>query len=197
MAAHDEAPPPGYRDVSIPIAELTRPGSVISAALALLALVPFWLLHGFRGWLDISVLTGLAVAVALLVLLVVHELLHALAWMVAGGFRWGQISFGFDRATFTPYTHIATPMTARAYRIGAMTPGLLTGALPTLAAWVFGSGPLSLIGAFMSVGAAGDLIVLWVIRRVPGDTLVIDHATNAGCWVKEDNHRAKNQASRD
>ncbi len=96
---------------------------------------------------------------------------------------WEHISFGVDRASLTPYTHIAAPMTARAYRIGAMTPGLLTGALPTLAAWVSGSGALSLIGALMSVGAVGDLIVLWVIRRVPGDTLVMDHPTNAGCWV--------------
>jgi hypothetical protein len=183
MAAHDPTPPPGYRDVSIPIAELARPGAVIGAALALLTLGPFWLLYGFSGWLEISPLAGLAVAVTLLVLLVVHELLHALAWMVAGGFRWEQIAFGFDRASLSPYTHIAIPMTARAYRIGAMTPGLLTGALPTLAAWVLGSGALSLIGAFMSIGAVGDLIVLWVIRRVPGDTLVLDHPTNAGCWV--------------
>jgi hypothetical protein len=183
MAAHDETPPPGYRDVSIPIIELTRPGVVISAALTLLALGPFWLLHGFSGWLEMSPLAWLAVAVALLVLLVVHELLHALAWMVAGRFRWEQITFGFDRTSFSPYTHIATPMTARAYRIGAVTPGLLTGALPTLAAWALGSGALSLIGAFMSVGAVGDLIVLWVIRRVPGDTLVLDHPSNAGCWV--------------
>jgi hypothetical protein len=183
MGAHDRLPPPGYRDVSIPITELTRPGLILGAALALLTLGPFWLLHGFNGWLHISSLAGLAVAAALLILLVVHELLHALAWMIAGGFRWEQISFGIDRATLSPYTHIAAPMTARAYRIGAVTPGLLTGVLPTLAAWVFGSGPLSLIGALMSVGAVGDLIVLWVIRHVPGDTLVIDHATNAGCWV--------------
>jgi hypothetical protein len=183
MAAHDLTPPPGYRDVSIPITELARPGTILGVAVALLALGPFWLLHGFRGWLSMSPLTGLAVAVALLLLLVIHELLHALAWMVAGGFRWEQITFGFDRASLSPYTHVATPMTARAYRIGAATPGVLTGALPVLVAWTLGSGPLSLIGALMSVGAVGDLIVLWVIRRVPGDTLVMDHPTNAGCWV--------------
>ncbi len=191
MAAHEE-PPPGYRDVSIPMSALTRPGIAIGAALALLVLVPFWLMHGIKGWLEMSPLTGLALAAALLVLLVVHELLHALAWLVAGRLRWEQISFGFDRASLNPYTHIAAPMTAHAYRIGAVTPGLVTGALPTLAAWALGSGPLSLIGAFMSVGAVGDVIVLWVIRQVPGDTLVLDHPTRAGCWVKEENNRAVN-----
>lgn len=187
MAAHYEPPPPGYRDVSIPMSALTRPGIAIGAVLALLVLVPFWLLHGFKGWLEMSPLTGLALAAALLI---AHELLHALAWMVAGRFRWEQISFGFDRASLNPYTHIAAPMTARAYRIGAAAPGLVTGALPALAAWAFGNGPLSMIGAFMSVGAVGDLIVLWVIRRVPGDTLVLDHPTRAGCWVKEENDRS-------
>jgi hypothetical protein len=190
MAAQVQAPPPGYRDVSIPITELTPSGLVIGAGLALLALGPYWLLHGFDGWLDLSPLGGLALVVALLV---VHELLHALAWMIAGGFRCEQISFGIDRASLSPYTHVAEPMTARAYRIGAVTPGLLTGALPAVIAWILGSGPLSLLGALMSVGAVGDLIVLWVIRRVPGDTLVIDHPTNAGCWVKAD--QAESQAS--
>lgn len=178
--------PPGYRDVSIPISAITTPGLVIGLVIAALAMVPFWLLHDFKGSLEMSAGTGALLILILIALLFAHELLHALGWMLAGRFGWDQISFGFDRKTFNPYTHVRTPMTARAYRLGAILPGLVTGAIPVLAGWITGSGVLTLLGTFMAIGAVGDLIILWIIRRVPGEALVMDHPTNAGCWVKED-----------
>jgi hypothetical protein len=179
----ENEPPPGYRDVSIPIEALTVPGLVIGVGLALLAIAPYWVIHGFKESLTLSVGAAVGLILALIGLLVAHELLHALGWMIAGRLGRDQISFGLDRKTLNPYTHVHVPMTARAYRFGAALPGILTGLLPTLAGWVIGSGPLTLLGAFMSIGAVGDLIILWVIRRVPGHTLVIDHPTRAGCWV--------------
>jgi hypothetical protein len=178
-------PPPGYRDISIPISDITWPGLVIGTGITALGMIPFWLLHDFKGSLDVSAGTGLLVVAILAVLLIAHEFLHALGWMWAGRFGWDQISFGFDRKTFNPYTHVHTPMTARAYRIGAILPGAVTGVIPVLAGWITGSGPLTLIGVFMAIGAVGDLIILWIIRRVPGDALVLDHPTHAGCWVKD------------
>lgn len=177
-------PPPGYRDVSIPVESLLIPGLLLGLGLAALALIPYGLLRGFKGSLLISPHTGTRMILALVVLLLVHELLHGLGWKLAGGFGWRQVSFGIDRR-LNPYTHIKVPMTARAYRLGGLLPGLVTGVLPTLAGWIIRSGVVTLIGAFMLAGAVGDLIILWAIRGVPGDALVIDHPKNAGCWVQE------------
>lgn len=178
-------PPPGYRDVSIPMQSLARPGLMISIFLAALALVPFWMIHGFKGSLDFTFDTVLIAAVTVVALMFAHELLHGVGWMLSGQVKRDQVSFHFDRRTFSPYAHASTPMSARAYRLGGVLPVLMTGALPILIGWITGSGIVTLVGAFMLVGAVGDLIILWVIRDVPGSTLVIDHPRHAGCWVQD------------
>jgi hypothetical protein len=46
-----------------------------------------------------------------------------------------------------------------------------------------GSGGWTVYGVIFLIAAAGDFIVLWVLRGVPGDVLVEDHPTRAGCYV--------------
>ncbi|MBI5958553.1 MAG: DUF3267 domain-containing protein, partial [Chloroflexi bacterium] len=123
-------PPAGYHDVSIPIEALLPPGLILGGGIAVLALIPHFVLHGGTSFLDMSPLGGGAFVVVLIGLLIAHELLHAVGWMLAGGFGWDQVSFGIDRKTLSPYTHIHAPMPARAYRIGAVLPGIVTGLLP-------------------------------------------------------------------
>ena len=60
---------------------------------------------------------------------VVHEALHGIAWRLAGAAP-GSVRFGFQWKTLTPYAHSTAAMSARAYRIGAVTPGLVLGLVP-------------------------------------------------------------------
>jgi hypothetical protein len=179
------AAPPGYRDVSVPIESMLRPsGLAVAAALAILPLALYWARYGFKGFLP-STLSVVLVAVGMAVLLLVHEGLHAVGWVVFGRLSWRDVSFGLDRKTLSPYTHVNAPMPATAYRAGGLLPGVVTGLVPAAIGILLRSGPLTLIGAALLSGAVGDLTVLWVIRRVPGDCLVIDHPSRAGCWVQE------------
>jgi hypothetical protein len=179
-------PPPGYRDVSMPIEAMLRPAGLATAAvLAILPLGVYGVVYGFKGFLP-SPLSVALVAVGMAVLLVAHEALHAAGWVIFGRLSWQAVSFGLDRKTLSPYTHVNTPMPAAAYRVGALLPGLVTGLLPAAIGLLLRSGPLTLIGAALLSGAVGDLMVLWVIRRVPGNRLVIDHPSRAGCWVQEE-----------
>lgn len=178
-------PPPGFRDLSIPMEAIMRPGLVLGVVITALALGPYALLHGVDGIGRITLAMWAVGIVLIVLLLVAHELLHGIGWTTAGRFGWDDISFAIDRKTLSPYCHARVPMLARAYRIGTVLPGLVTGLIPVLAGWITGSAPLALIGAFMSTGAVGDLLILWIIRAVPGDRLVIDHPTRAGCFVQE------------
>ena len=74
-------------------------------------------------------------------------------------------------------------MTAQAYRIGAITPGILLGCVPIVISTVLGDGFLAILGALLTAGAVGDVFVLWLLRDVPPSTKVIDHPTRAGCIV--------------
>lgn len=111
-----------------------------------------------------------------------HEALHGLAWRIAGAER-GSVSFGFQVKTLTPYAHSDAPMSARAYRIGAITPGLILGAIPAVVGLALGAGATFWFGLFFTLAAGGDALILWLLRGVSPDRLVKDHPTKPGCLV--------------
>jgi hypothetical protein len=114
---------------------------------------------------------------------VAHEVIHGLAWVAAGRLPWREVRFGFQVKTLTPYAHARVPLTARAYRIGAMMPGLLLGLGPALLGVATAGGAPACFGLFMTVAAGGDLAILWLLRGLPSTALVQDHPERAGCLV--------------
>lgn len=113
---------------------------------------------------------------------VVHEALHGTAWRLAGAAP-GSVRFGFQLKTLTPYAHSTAPMTARAYRIGAVTPGVVLGLVPALAGLVVGAGAVFWFGLLFTLAAGGDALILWLLRGIPSDRLVKDHPSKPGCLV--------------
>lgn len=155
----------------------------MSLLLLALPLIPHLLLHGFQPVGEASAyLLGVA---AVVLLLIGHELAHALGWVMFGGVPLRKIRFGFDRKTGNPYAHAQVPMRAWGYRIGAGLPLVITGLLPVLIGILANIPWLTVAGAVLTSGASGDLIVLWIIRALPADALVLDHPKNAGCYVVE------------
>jgi hypothetical protein len=147
-------------------------------------LIPFSLLWG-REPLTVA-FTNSAIIVPALLLVVVHELLHAISWKFAGGLSFRDFRFGITWKTLSPYCHATRPMTAQAYRIGALMPGVILGLLPIAISTLTGDGFLAILGALLTAGAVGDVYVLWLLRGIPASTLVIDHPKRAGCIVLHD-----------
>jgi hypothetical protein len=159
----------------------------IPIALGALAIagVPFILLHGWSA-LAQSARQFLHPVVALPVLvagIVLHELIHGAAWAFYGKKPLTVIRFGINWRALAPYAHCPEPLDAGAYRLGAAAPGILLGALPAAIATWIGASWLIIAGLLFSVAAAGDILVLWIIRHVPSNLLVQDHPTRAGCIV--------------
>ena len=116
------------------------------------------LARGFDDWLvGGRWLVGLGVGV------VTHAFLHGLAWHLRGGVPWSAIRFGF--------------------RVAAATPGGGRGGVPALGGAAMGWGRWTAFGFLFTVAAGGDAVTLWVLRNVPGDWLVEDHPSQAGCLV--------------
>jgi hypothetical protein len=187
-SASEPPPPPGYRDVSIPFERIMKPANALGLLMLAAALAPFVALHGVNQLVNTRWPPLIAVGIVLVIMVVLtvaHELIHAISWVWAGGLTWQNVSFGIKWKTLMPYAHINTPISARAYRWGAVMPGLLTGVIPALIALITGSGLLMLIGTMMFVGAVGDVIVLWIIQDVPADSAVLDHPSAVGCYVRD------------
>lgn len=116
-------------------------------------------------------------------LLLMHEGTHAVAWKLASGLPWSAFSFGVQWKTATPYCHCDQPMPSKAYRIGAMSPLIVTGIVPWILAMWIGDGNLALASAMLISGAGGDIYITWAIRDVPEEILVQDHDSQAGCLI--------------
>ena len=112
-----------------------------------------------------------------------HEGLHALAWRLAANLPTGAVRIGFNWKALTPFAHCSAPMPARAYRIGAVTPGIALGLAPAALALATGSGALLAFALLFTLAAGGDALIVWLLRGVSPDALVTDHPTRAGCLV--------------
>jgi hypothetical protein len=179
-------PPEGYTDVSITLPEVMARVTILSLVLLVVPMLVYILIYGFDAFWS-GVFGGYNFIVAVLIVIaaiVAHEGIHAIGWKLFSGLGWDQIKFGIDRKTLSPYCHARAPMRASAYRIGAALPGILLGVVPIIVGLVGASAGWTAFGALLLSAAVGDALVLWVIRHVPADAWVLDHPSNAGCYVK-------------
>ena len=116
---------------------------------------------------------------------IVHEVVHGVAWAIAGRKPWASIKFGFQVKTLTPYCHITEPLEVNAYRIGAVMPGLVVGILPYIYSLTSGDMNWLWFSLVHTSAAGGDWLILWLIRHVKAGSLVEDHPSQAGCYVLE------------
>ena len=113
--------------------------------------------------------------------LVVHELVHGLTWLLLVHKGFSHLSFGV--MTGAVYCHIDVPMAKRQYVVGALMPLVLVGVVPWVAGIAAGSMLWMAAGAAMIAGAAGDLMIVWALRKEEATALVYDHPSEAGCYV--------------
>lgn len=179
--------PEGYRDISVAIDDIARSVLWLALALLILPVVAFFIVHSRDQWNETVSASALLIVVipGMLVSIVLHEGLHALGWMLFGRVSPRAISFGFDRASLSPYAHVEVPMRATPYRIGAVLPLIVLGVLPFVWGMSAANGLAVMYGALMISAAVGDIFVLWVIRSVQSDAMVLDHPSRAGCYVRD------------
>ena len=183
-----DAPPPDTppgRDVSISMERAATLAVALLPPLVAPILLPFWLLRGWDALKEglLTAVTPWILVPALLLSILLHEGLHALGFLLFGRAPRHAVHFGIHRATLSPFAGCRAPISARAYRAAVILPALALGVLPAAVGLATGDGFLAVWGAFMLHAAAGDLIVLWTIREVPGSAPVLDHPERVGCRV--------------
>ncbi len=189
-----DATEPGWWDASISLVRANLLAVALIPLLGVLVLVPYALLWGIPGletsgegvaFRFRSPVESTVLFIALLFgAIVVHELLHGVAFFLIGKIPRAKIGFGVKWLTFTPYCHCAEPMPANAYRWAVALPTLVLGAIPGLLGLLFGNFLLAFWAVIMLVSGSGDLAILWAIRSVPGAAIVCDHPSRAGCLVR-------------
>lgn len=83
----------------------------------------------------------------------------------------------------TPYCHCKEPLNVRQYIIGAIAPAILLGIVPSIVAIMIGNPGLLLFGMFFTIAAAGDILIINLLRKENSSDLVQDHPSEAGCYI--------------
>lgn len=117
---------------------------------------------------------------ALLPGIVAHEALHAVGW-IACGIPVHSVRFGVYWMLLTPFVHCQAVVHARPYRVGGAAPGVVLGLLPALLGVALGNDGLALFGALFLGAAAGDGLLLWLLRPAAARAAVRDLPDRMGC----------------
>ena len=123
---------------------------------------------------------------SLLIGIVVHELLHGITWGYYSPNGMKSIKFGFKWKFLTPYCHCKEPLKVKHYRIGVAMPLLILGIIPSVIAIVIGHGALLSFGIIFTWAAGGDIIALYMLRKLDNDIYVSDHPKEMGFYIDED-----------
>jgi len=126
---------------------------------------------------------GFSICIMIVVGIVFHELIHGISWAKFTKHGFKSITFGVLWKMLTPYCHCKEPLRIKHYIIGAITPALFLGFLPSVVAILIGNFYLLFFGMFFTVAAAGDFLVINLLRKEKMDDFVQDHPSEAGCYV--------------
>lgn len=163
---------------------------------SLLYVVPYYLINyndttisNFKSFIDNVALVHGVLGLPILIItvsligVVAHELIHGAVWaqFTKEGFK--SIKFGVLWKMLTPYCHCKEPLLIKHYILGAIMPAIILGVLPAIYAILFGSLGFLIFGIFFTIVAAGDFMIIYILRNEKMDDLVQDHPSEAGCFV--------------
>ena len=174
-------------ELTIPASKANLYGFLAVIVLAPLLLAPFYQIWGL-SFAQISQNLhshGLYFFLILVIGTVVHELIHGATAAWYAGIGWENIRFGIQWQSLTPYCHSKIPMTAKKYRYVVFMPLIILGIFPYFISLGTGSGWLLTIGITFTLAAAGDVMILWLMRKISANEMVQDHPTKIGLLVNE------------
>ena len=114
---------------------------------------------------------------------IIHELIHGVTWAryTNNGFK--SIKFGVLWKMLTPYCHCKEPLRVKHYVMGAIAPAIILGFIPSVVAIIIGNFGLLIFGLLFTVVAAGDFLIINLLRKENKDDFVEDHPSEAGCYI--------------
>ncbi len=115
--------------------------------------------------------------------IILHELIHGLAWLGFTKKGLKSIKFGIMWKMLTPYCHCKEPLLIKHYIFGAIMPALILGLIPAIYSIAVGSVGWLLFGMIFTMAAGGDFLVINLLRKESMNSFVQDHPSEAGCYI--------------
>ena len=136
----------GYlkKNLTIGVLKANLLAIIIMLPFAAVFLCLFFIDAPVGDWEDsLSIFSYVMFLIGWLLLIVLHEVIHGVAWGFFAKGHWRSISLGVIWKMLTPYCTCADPLTKRQYMIGVAMPTLIVGFVPAVVAiskgtlWLF------------------------------------------------------------
>jgi hypothetical protein len=124
-----------------------------------------------------------ALLLSVIVLLPLHEGIHALGLVWFAKVAWADIQFGVMWRVLMPYCGCKVPISVRAYRRMALLLLGVTGMVTVLALLLFPASWLGLLAGIAISACVGDVWVAVKLARFDGDLFARDCPSAIGCDV--------------
>ncbi len=151
--------------------------SALLLVLPLLVAMPLNIIVFKHSFLDYFFVYLIAISLGYLVLIPVHEGVHALSSIIFVKVSPKDIAFGMVKEQLMFYCHVDQPMTARLYRIVLIAPLIVVGIIPLIISTVWGSPFLVLLFSMCISGCAGDVVMFVETFKYDKSQLLLDHPT--------------------
>lgn len=135
--------------------------------------------EGLKSFLSISFLLTLPIGI------IIHEALHGFTWAIFAKKGLRSIRYGFNRKAMAPYCHCSEPLPKLHYMLGAAAPCAIMGIIPGVIALMIASNWLIIAAMFFTWAASGDIISLWMLRKVDPHKLIYDHPLRPGFYTSD------------
>lgn len=108
-----------------------------------------------------------------LVCLAIHEMLHAVGFIIFGRVSWNAIVVQINWLGLNARIHCGSPVSARAFRWTAMLPALVLAVVPAIFSLIYGIGSVGIWSFLMASAACSDIRAVWLIRHLePGASVL-------------------------
>ncbi len=187
----------GYtrHDLTISIEKANTVGALLTLPLVGALVLAYYLYNGEFGIMNalhdnlVLYFIGLAVImVSFVVCAILHEGIHGLIWGAGAENGYKDIEFGFIKEKITPYCACLSPLKKPLYIFGALMPMTILGIVVGVLSIFLGNVVMLIIGAFQTMGGAGDLLVTCMLLKYKTkgkDAILMDHPTDCGLVVFE------------
>ena len=112
--------------------------------------------------------------------IIMHELLHGVTWGFFASNGLKSIRFGVKWKYLTPYCHCKEPLKVKHYKLGGAMPLIVMGIIPSIIGLIIGDGGVLSFGIFFTWVAGGDIITLYMLRKLDNNIYVSDHPAKMG-----------------
>lgn len=121
--------------------------------------------------------------------IILHELIHGITWAKFADKGFKSIRFGVLWKMMTPYCHCKEPLKVWQYILGGIMPAIILGLFPFLYSLFSGNVLWLIFSIFFTMAAVGDFFIINLLIKENKDDLVLDHPTEAGCYIFRKNEQ--------